>query len=591
MAIAKLSIDLEARLAGLQAGLDKAGFLAERTANKIERSFDGAKAALVGLGAGLVGALSVGTLTAIFKTTNDGLLKIKDLSEATGSAIEKISGLEDVARKAGGSIDDVSGILIKFNSALKDADKTKELSASLNAIGLSAAELKRLDPAEALLQTAIALDKFADNGDKARLVQELFGKSIKDAGPYLHELAEAGALNGKVTKEQVIEADKFNKELAKFSTNAQDAARALTGPIVSALNTTIEKFREASKEGKGFWETLLEGPKKVFGVATGQLPLSALASHGGMIPLLDSKAGAGRGFVNPEFVKPGVVLPAEVPKLKAGKSATERLISGPPLDPQEAFRQSELAMQSLVNEKLRTDQLSDAEKARADAIRKVADEQKRLSDLIDATPTEQLEKARSDMQLLAAAFEKGAITAEQFSEAASTRLGNVADAAKDATDEWTVFADQAARNIQDAFGNTIEATLSGSFENIGQMWKSLLIRMASEAAAAQIGKELFGSFGSTGSMGGSIGDLLKLIPKFDTGTPYVPKDMLAIVHKGERITPAAQNRGGSGVVYSPVINTYIDSRTDQAQVAKLVAVGVQQGQRQTLDYLRTSGVL
>ena len=32
------------------------------------------------------------------------------------------------------------------------------------------------------------------------------------------------------------------------------------------------------------------------------------------------------------------------------------------------------------------------------------------------------------------------------------------------------------------------------------------------------------------------------IPKFDVGTNYVPNDMLAQVHKGERIIPAADNR-------------------------------------------------
>jgi hypothetical protein len=37
-----------------------------------------------------------------------------------------------------------------------------------------------------------------------------------------------------------------------------------------------------------------------------------------------------------------------------------------------------------------------------------------------------------------------------------------------------------------------------------------------------------------------------VLPKFDVGTDYVPRDMVAMVHKGEAIIPAAQNRGGRG---------------------------------------------
>lgn len=220
------------------------------------KSAEGLRAGLSLLAPAVAGALSIAGIAAFVKGANDGLLKIKDLSEATGASIENISGLENVARAAGGSLQDVSGILVKFNGALKDADGKNSVSLALQAIGLSAKELRDIDPAEALQRTALALAGFEDNGNKARIVQELFGKSIKDAGPLLRELAEAGRLNATVTADQVEQADKLTKEFAKLGNNAEDLARALLGPVATAMNQTIEKFREGQKEGKGFFETL-----------------------------------------------------------------------------------------------------------------------------------------------------------------------------------------------------------------------------------------------------------------------------------------------------------------------------------------------
>jgi lambda family phage tail tape measure protein len=51
------------------------------------------------------------------------------------------------------------------------------------------------------------------------------------------------------------------------------------------------------------------------------------------------------------------------------------------------------------------------------------------------------------------------------------------------------------------------------------------------------------SMGGLGFKGGSADSLYSSTPSFAVGTPYVPRDMLALVHEGESITPKGANTG------------------------------------------------
>lgn len=252
MAIAKLSIDLEARLANLQAGLDKAGYLAEQQAARIEARFAKLRSLASGVGAGLATAFTVPAIFAFIKRTNEGVAALEDMKAATGASVENLSALEDAAARTGTNFDTMGDALIKMNKALTDAKPGSEYAAVFDALGLSVKELKALDPVDAMHKLSQALVGYEDDANKARAVQILFGKSLKDVAPLLKDLAEQTKLTATVTAEQVAEAKKFDDALASLTKSTTDWARALAGPLVTSLNLVIERISRA----RGVWETL-----------------------------------------------------------------------------------------------------------------------------------------------------------------------------------------------------------------------------------------------------------------------------------------------------------------------------------------------
>lgn len=186
----------------------------------------------------------VADLGAVPRAVIDGIDALNDLADATGASIENLSALEDIAERTGTSFDTVGAAVVKFNAALKDATPDSDAERSFRALGLSLQELKRMDPAEALLKTAKALDGFADSGDKARVVQELFGKSVREVAPFLKDLAEKGELVAKVTTEEAKQAEAFNKQLFELQKNIKDFARSVMGDLLPALNAWATVLKE-----------------------------------------------------------------------------------------------------------------------------------------------------------------------------------------------------------------------------------------------------------------------------------------------------------------------------------------------------------
>lgn len=215
-----------------------------------------ASASVAGALASIGVGVSVGSLVAMVRHINDGVDALNDLKDATGASIENISALEDVARRSGASFDTVGTALVKLNQALNSAKPGSDTERAIKSIGLSVQELKAMDPAEAFQKIAVNLSGYADDANKARLTQELFGKSLKEVAPLLKDLAESGKLNGTVTTAQAEAAEKLNKQIAGLQKNALDAGRAITAYLVPALSDGVERFMLANKHAGGLLDTL-----------------------------------------------------------------------------------------------------------------------------------------------------------------------------------------------------------------------------------------------------------------------------------------------------------------------------------------------
>jgi hypothetical protein len=177
------------------------------------------------------------------------------------------------------------------------------------------------------------------------------------------------------------------------------------------------------------------------------------------------------------------------------------------------------------------------------------------------TPIEALDAEIAKLMTL---LDAGAISLETFGRAASKageEFQKISDDAEKTGAGLNAFAKSAAKNIQSAFADFLFDPFQNGTKSMLQSFGETVRRMVANAVAADLGKRLFGDLGKDGGgIGGLVGSGLSwlsgILPKFDVGSDYVPRDMAAIVHKGERIVPAAQNKPGAlgGHSVSVIVN-------------------------------------
>ena len=254
MALATLTIDINARLASIEKDMGRAAQIAERNAKRMEDAFKGVEATLGALG----GVLSVGLFAGWVKQAVDAADALDQLAERTGVSVETLNGLSYAVKLSGGDMEALEKGLQSLNKQLSLFQAgDKSTTALFNALGISAT-----DAEGALLQLADVFPRL-EKTDQVRAGTELLGKAYASLVPLLAQgraglqgMIEEGQNLNPITAESAKQAAEFNDNLDRLRRLSDSAAMQIGNALIPSLNRLADEFLDARKAGLSFMEAI-----------------------------------------------------------------------------------------------------------------------------------------------------------------------------------------------------------------------------------------------------------------------------------------------------------------------------------------------
>lgn len=212
----------------------------------------GSTVAIASSMAALAGAVSVGAIAAWAEDVIAAASALDDLADATGSTVESLSKLSNIAKVSGADFATIDAAIKKLAVGMAGVDE--ESSKAGKALALLGIQAR--DPAEALQEVALSFAKFADGPEKAALAVQIFGKAGANLLPILKDIAANQDIASTVTTKQAADAELLEKAWRRLGIEGNTLKNVLLSEIVPALTTIVTSFNEARKAGMGFFEAL-----------------------------------------------------------------------------------------------------------------------------------------------------------------------------------------------------------------------------------------------------------------------------------------------------------------------------------------------
>lgn len=500
-------------------------------------------------------------------------------------------------------------------------------------VGVTADQFRRLSGPEALQLYVSSLEKANLTQSELTFYMEAIASDsamllplLKDNGRAFNDLAkEARDLGVVMDEEAVASAKRFNEELGRLEASALGFGRTVAAPIIQELNNIIEKFREAEREGRSAWSVLFLSPEEMerknreagaFGkglmqdVEIAKAELAQLESAAFKLSELDprmiaarkkladaqaaqSAAGAGRGFVIPEYPSAPATSTSGIAGRntgaakppKAARATSSAPFTGLTYDEQITQRVGQLFADSdVVKAKEFADTLAKLDELyfsgaiggdlydsslkkltgstakTGEASTDLADQQARLARMISGTSQAIEQDLQKDLALLDAALAKGVIGIKQHEEAYATRLGLTGPDAKRATED---FGASLHDDVKNALSNAFRDT-KNPLQAFGDALYNVVFTRVTGGLANSIADGLLGKDGGGGGLLSGVSDWFSGLLSFDgggyTGTGARAGGMdgrggfLAMLHPNETVVDHTRGQSAGASVTVNVIN-------------------------------------
>lgn len=262
-----LTVDLIAKTAGFEQGMDRAARLADRRSKDISKAIDrglkGAVGSVAAFTTGLVGGLlSAQAAFEGFMNAINNADRLDELSARLGISTEQLSEWGYAAKLSGTDLESLTGSIQKFSKTVAAAADANSRQAELFAsLGISVKDAAgNLRDVEDLLPEVADRFKALDNDTaEAALAMELFGRSGAELLEFLNKGSdglnklgqEARDLGGVIDGETAKAAAEFKDELDRLRVVTNALFTQIAAELLPDLKALTAQFISAGKGADG----------------------------------------------------------------------------------------------------------------------------------------------------------------------------------------------------------------------------------------------------------------------------------------------------------------------------------------------------